>query len=184
MRRLALIPCLVAVAGTAPGCGSVAGGRDAAIATGSGDSISARVTKVVDGDTIHARPLGGGRDLKVRLLGIDAPESSSTRYGRPSCGGAEATAALRAVAPKGAVVTLEPDPTQDTVDRYGRVLAYEVLPGGVTAEERLLSAGWAKVYIYRKPFRLLDAFRRAAGQAVRAHRGIYARCGGRLQRPL
>jgi len=76
------------------------------------------------------------------------------------------------------------DPTQDTVDRYGRLLAYEVLAGGVTAEERLLSAGWAKVYVYRKPFQRLDAFRRAAGQAVRAHRGIYARCGGRLQQPL
>jgi micrococcal nuclease len=179
-----LILCLAASVGAAASCGSAAGGRDAVVAVGPGESIPARVTKVVDGDTIHARPLTGGRDLKVRLLGIDAPEASSTRYGRPSCGGVEATAALRAIAPKSAVITLVTDPTQDTFDRYGRLLAYEMLSGGVTAEERLLAAGWAKVYVYRKPFQRVEAFRRAAAEAVRARRGIYQHCGGRLQRPF
>ncbi|MBD3893952.1 thermonuclease family protein [Hydrogenophaga sp.] len=35
---------------------------------------AARVTWVVDGDTLWARPLSGGRAVKLRLHGIDAPE--------------------------------------------------------------------------------------------------------------
>jgi len=39
------------------------------------DSYPAVVTHVVDGDTVQAR-LADGRDLTVRLIGIDAPEDA------------------------------------------------------------------------------------------------------------
>jgi endonuclease YncB( thermonuclease family) len=187
MRRTTLISTLVALAAVIAACGAMAG-RDEVVRGGAGasggQSIRARVTKVTDGDTIHARRLAGGRDLKVRLLGIDAPEQSATRYGRASCGGREATAYLNALAPVGTTITLRTDPTQDTYDRYQRLLAYEVLADGTTVEERLVRAGWAKVYVYRRPFERVAAFRRAAGEAVRSRRGIYRLCGGVLQRPL
>lgn len=37
--------------------------------------VTAAVTRVVDGDTFYAR-LSGGREEKVRLIGVDAPEST------------------------------------------------------------------------------------------------------------
>lgn len=36
--------------------------------------FTARVTRVFDGDTLWVRPLAGGRYLKLRLDGMDAPE--------------------------------------------------------------------------------------------------------------
>ncbi len=43
-------------------------------ATSSRVSWTGVVTYVVDGDTIHVRPSGGGKPVKIRIDGIDAPE--------------------------------------------------------------------------------------------------------------
>src|SRR3954464_7836386 len=109
-------------------------------------STGARVLRVIDGDTI-AVSVGGGREQSVRLLGIDTPETH--RPGTPiECGGPEASANMQKLAPPGTRVVLEPDPSQDRVDRYGRLLAYVRLPDGRLAEEAQLAAGWATVYVY------------------------------------
>jgi micrococcal nuclease len=53
-------------------------------------SSRATVTSVVDGDTLHARLASDGRDVAVRLIGIDTPETR--RPGTPiECGGPEAS---------------------------------------------------------------------------------------------
>src|SRR3954468_17048446 len=89
--------------------------------SGGGDAQSpsgrtvAVVTRVVDGDTLHVRT-SAGREVKVRLLGIDTPETH--RPGTPvECGGRQASASMARLAPRGARVTLATDPTQDRVDR-------------------------------------------------------------------
>lgn len=46
----------------------------ASSATGRSDSYQARVTRVVDGDTVWVKPLDGGKYRKLRIEGIDAPE--------------------------------------------------------------------------------------------------------------
>ena len=71
------------------------------------------VTKIVDGDTIWATR--AGERVKVRLIGIDTPETGQ-------CGFTAATDHLRAVI-AGRPVTLTPG-ARDDVDRYGRVLRY------------------------------------------------------------
>ena len=38
------------------------------------EQFQARVSEVVDGDTVHLQPVGGREEIKARLLGIDAPE--------------------------------------------------------------------------------------------------------------
>lgn len=135
-----------------------------------------RVERVVDGDTIRVR-LGEGSQ-PVRLLGIDTPETH--RPGTPiECGGAEASASMTRLARPGSVVSLEPDPGQDRVDRYGRLLAYVRLPGGRLAEEEQLRAGWAEAYVYAgRPVSRYAAFRGAEGEARAARRGVWGRCGG------
>jgi micrococcal nuclease len=169
MRRR-LLPVLLAVVAALVVGLVLDRGRD------SGDG--ARVVRVVDGDTIRVSV--GGRERSVRLLGIDTPETH--RPGTPvECGGVEATAHLESLLPPGTQVTLEPDPGQDRVDRYGRLLAYVRLPSGRLAEEAQLGAGWATVYVYdRRPVSRYAAFRRAAAAARSGRRGVWGACGGRF----
>ena len=141
-------------------------------------AIDARVVRVVDGDTIVVSTRRDrAYEQSVRLLGIDTPETR--RPGTPvECGGPEATANLERLAPPGTPVTLEPDPSQDRVDRFGR-LAYVRLPDGQLAEEAQLGAGWASVYVYGgRPVAREPAFLRAQADARSARRGVWGRCGG------
>jgi micrococcal nuclease len=144
-----------------------------------GGGAGARVVRVVDGDTI-AVSVDGGEEQPVRLLGIDTPETH--RPGTPiECGGPQASANMARLAPPGTAVSLEPDPTQDRVDRYGRLLAYVRLPDGRLAEEAQLAAGWATVYVFAgHPVARDPAFRRAQAAARTAGRGVWGRCGGRF----
>ena len=70
---------------------------------------TASVLKVVDGDTIDIRDDVRGR-LRVRLLGIDAPETKKPNY-TVGCWGPEATEF--AEQPDGATRCAVTDPTQD-----------------------------------------------------------------------
>ena len=118
-----------------------------------------------------------------------APETK--RPGTPvECGGPDATASmfrLSFTAPEdtdgddledtkggtGRRVKLVTDPTQDTFDRYGRLLAYVTTISGVNLQTAQLSAGWAKTYVFEKPFQRLTTFRRAERRA----RAAIAACG-------
>ena len=130
-----------------------------------GSRTAAVVTRVVDGDTLHVRT-SAGREVKVRLLGIDTPETH--RPGTPvECGGRQASASMARLAPRGTRITLATDPTQDRVDRYGRLLAYVWLPDGQLAETEQLESGWATTYVFHgRPVSLFPRLA-AAAQAAR-----------------
>jgi micrococcal nuclease len=117
-------------------------------------ALRGAVTHVVDGDTIDVR-IDARRTERVRLIGIDTPEVGD-------CGAAAATSAATRLA-SGARVVLRGDGTQDTRDRYGRLLAYVWLPGGRDLGYQLLAGGHGRVYVYSRPFERLSAYRRAAG---------------------
>src|ERR1700742_2736407 len=76
------------------------------------DSVTttATVLRVVDGDTIDIRDDVRGR-LRVRLLGIDTPETKKPGY-TVGCWGPEATEFAKSTM-LGQRVSLVPDPTQD-----------------------------------------------------------------------
>jgi micrococcal nuclease len=79
------------------------------------------VTSVVDGDTVHARG-PDGNDIKVRLLGIDAPELNPDTPAPPDYW-AERSKEYLVARVQGKAVTIKLEQTQ-TRDRFGRVLAY------------------------------------------------------------
>jgi micrococcal nuclease len=141
-----------------------------------GPGFAAVVVRPVDGDTLVAR--AGDRTFYVRLLGIDTPETH--RPGTPvECGGPEASKAMDALAPAGARIRLESDPTQDRVDRYGRLLAYVWLADGRLLETAQLESGWATTYVYAgRPVSLFPRLAAAARQARVTHRGVWSACGG------
>ncbi|OBB41783.1 thermonuclease family protein [Mycobacterium sp. 852002-51961_SCH5331710] len=80
-------------------------------------TATAVVLNVVDGDTIDIRDDVRGR-LRVRLLGIDTPETKKPGY-TVGCWGPEATEFARTTM-VGQRVALVPDSTQDRTDHYGR----------------------------------------------------------------
>jgi endonuclease YncB( thermonuclease family) len=126
---------------------------------------TAVVSHVIDGDTVE---LDNGKT--VRLIGIDTPEV----YGGSECGGPQASAYMERIA-TGRQVAVRTDPTQDTYDRYGRLLAY-LDADGTDLGEAVLGAGWAEVYVYDQPFRRLAAYREAADAARAAGRGLSNGC--------
>ena len=133
------------------------------------------VTEVVDGDTLRVR-LVDGTSERVRLIGIDAAE-------RGACFADQASARVRQLALSKPIV-LRGDPTQDTRDRYGRLLAYVWLPGGRDLGYQLGAGGFAKVYVYRDPFQRLSAYRSAEGKAKAAPTGAWRACGCSTIRPV
>jgi micrococcal nuclease len=149
-------------------------------------TLPATVTRVVDGDTIHAS--SRGFDTTVRLLGIDTPETK-----RPEtvvqCGGPAASRRAERLLPPGQPVTLVTDPTQATRDRFGRLLAYVYLPGrrGPTGSVNyaLVAGGFARVFIFHGvPFRNAGPFLRAQAAARRARLGIWGPpCNGNTTKP-
>src|SRR3989338_2713088 len=96
------------------------------------------VTKVVDGDTIE---IEGGE--KVRLIGIDTPETVDPR--RPvGCYGVEASNTTKSLL-EGKRVSMESDLTDK--DKYNRLLRY-VWVNNLFVNEYLVREGLAKSYSY------------------------------------
>jgi endonuclease YncB( thermonuclease family) len=142
----------------------------------------ARVTRVIDGDTLKVRFADGVRTT-VRLIGIDTPETKKPNT-PVQCGGSAATARMKKLAlrhGKGRSVTITTDPTQDLADRYGRLLAY-VRAGGTDLGRSMIASGWARTYVYGVDFQRADAYRAAERSARSAHRGVHGRCGGDFHR--
>lgn len=85
-------------------------------------AVEAVVEKIVDGDTLDVKPAAGGETMRIRLIGINAPESVNPDDFKNTEDGREASAWLKGSLPKGTRVWLVKD-VSDT-DKYGRYLRY------------------------------------------------------------
>ena len=100
------------------------------------------VVKVVDGDTLDIDiPDGQYSHTRIRLLGIDAPETKNPQtavmyFGQEASEFAKKTAL-------GKPVSIYLDTVSPTRDKYSRLLAYIKLPGGTILNETLLTEGFA-----------------------------------------
>lgn len=82
------------------------------------------LVKVTDGDTIWVKPVGteNSERFKVRLIGINTPESVHSDKSKNTKEGKEASKFLKALLEKYDTLYLEYDEAQ--YDKYGRTLAY------------------------------------------------------------
>ncbi len=134
-------------------------------------SATALVLKVVDGDTIDIRDDNRGR-LRVRILGIDTPETQKPGY-TVGGWGPEATAFAKSTL-VGQRVELVTDPTQARTDRYGRTLAYLVRADGWDYSVEAARAGAAHSYVYGgNPVSRYDDIEAAQKDAQDARRGLW-----------
>jgi micrococcal nuclease len=83
-------------------------------------AATATVLKMVDGDTVDIVDDVRGR-LRIRLLGIDTPETKKPGY-TVGCWGPQASEFAKSTL-LGQRVAFVTDPSQGTYDRYGRTLA-------------------------------------------------------------
>ena len=145
---------------------------DASVATVPGHEhgeANAIVERVVDGDTIVV-DINGNRE-RVRLLGIDTPESVAVN--RPEqCFGRESASYLTSLLPKGTRVTLVRD--IESRDQYDRLLAYVVRSSDqLFVNLDLLERGYAGVMIYEPNSFHRELFEAAENDAFRAGIGLW-----------
>ena len=132
-----------------------------------GSAYAATVTSITDGDTLRVD--SGGSNEPVRLLELDTPEVTG------DCGAAEATAALRRLAPAGSRLWLEAD-VEDR-DRYGRLLRYLWRDDGTLINEALVRQGWARATLYPPNDRYWPLLEDAERSARERGAGLWGRCG-------
>jgi micrococcal nuclease len=126
---------------------------------------------VIDGDTLTIDR--DGVPTTLRLIGLDTPESSTTRTGSVECFGHEATEYARALL-SSTSFAIETDNTQDTYDRYGRLLVYAYLPDGTLINKKMIEDGFGHEYTYRVPYRYQSEFKAAEAAAREERRGLWA----------
>jgi micrococcal nuclease len=137
----------------------------AAVVTG--QTFTARVVRIVDGDTIYVDV--GGHTEKVRYIGMDTPETHHPTRGEEP-GGREATAVNRGLV-EGKTVRLELDVRQR--DRYGRLLAY-VYVGETMVNAELVRLGYAQVMTVPPNVKHASLFLKLQREAREAGRGLWA----------
>ncbi|MDD5457919.1 MAG: thermonuclease family protein [Phycisphaerae bacterium] len=99
------------------------------------------VTNVVDGDTLDIDVPDGKYDhTRIRLLGVDTPETKNSRTG-PMYYGQEASGFAASLA-MDRKVTVHLDKISRTRDKYGRLLAYVELENGDILDEELIRQGY------------------------------------------
>lgn len=99
---------------------------------------------VIDGDTIMADI--DGKTVKIRLIGIDAPESVHQNEELNTEEGKDASETLKSLFGDKQIY-LEYD--EDRYDQYGRVLAYVYLSDKKTMVNReMVERGYARVVLY------------------------------------
>lgn len=73
----------------------------------------------------------------------------------------------------GTVVRLESDPTQDTVDKYGRLLRYVYLQDGTDYGMKMIEEGFAYEYTYETPYKYQTQYKKAQANASRLQKGLW-----------
>ncbi len=149
------------------------------------DGKKARVVRVIDGDTYIINY--GGREEKLRLIGIDTPETRANRKALKDAldsehdvetmlaMGNESREWVRTLVPAGAEITLEFDVQQR--DKYGRLLAYVYLENGEMLNEKIIAEGYASPMTYPPNIRYQHLFTVKYQKARYEKKGLWKSSG-------
>ena len=108
--------------------------------------------------------------MKIRLIGVDAPESKNSRTKEMAYFGREASDYLTSLI-AGRKVRLEYDVGQ--FDKYGRTLAYVYLEDGTFVNATLVKNGYATVMTVPPNVKYADTFLKLERKARNQKRGLW-----------
>jgi micrococcal nuclease len=170
MRRAPL--CIaVALLATLTACRS---GTSSAPTSTSTLVTNAVLDRVIDGDTIDVRI--GGHTERVRLIGIDTPETKKPDT-PVQCFGPEASAFAESLMPAGTPLHLERD--VEARDAYDRLLAYVYRSDdGLFVNLTIIRQGYARLLTIPPNVAHTDEFVAAQREARTAGIGLWTGCAG------
>ena len=122
------------------------------------------VERVIDGDTLDIDVIG-----KVRLIGIDTPETVDKRKPVQYFGKEASLFLTRLVQHE--KVRLEYE--QNKTDKYKRTLAYVYMTDGTFVNAEIIKQGYGFAYT-KFPFKYLEQFRAYEKEAREDKRGLWA----------
>jgi micrococcal nuclease len=131
-------------------------------------AVAAEVQRVVDGDTFVATV--HGRRERVRIIGVDTPESVDPN--RPDEPFGEEASNFAKHYLTGETVRMAGD--AEPRDRYGRMLAYVWLADGTFWNALLAAEGYAQQLTIPPNVTYAGLFRRLVSEARREDRGLWA----------
>ncbi len=121
---------------------------------------------VIDGDAIVVDM--NGKEERVRLIGVDTPETVHPQKPVERFGKEASDFTKRMVA--GKKVRLEYD--WQTRDKYGRLLAYVYLKDGTFLNAEIVKQGYGFAYT-KYPFKHMEEFRQYEREAREAQKGLW-----------
>lgn len=145
------------------------------------DAIQVELIRVIDGDTIDVDfDPGSGVDRdRVRMIGIDTPETNYSYGNQPECYGEEASKKTDSLLVAASAIWLERD--ERAVDPNDRLLRYVWYVSEIDGQvhmlnEQLVAEGYATARYY-PPNRLhQDRLDQAQENAIREGRGMWTAC--------
>jgi len=130
-----------------------------------------KVTNIVDGDTVDIDIADGKYEhTRIRLLGIDTPETKSPRYPEMYYGPQASEFVKELVLDKQITVII--DTVAEKRDRYGRLLAYLKLEDGRCVNEEIVKYGfgYADLRFAHSDF---DKYEQLQNEAIMAKIGLW-----------
>ncbi len=156
------------------------------------DFVKAKVIRVIDGDTIvvsipktkfNDRKVLKNLKFKVRLIGVDTPESKVNKRAKLQAEKARtdvkkiiklgllAKKFTQKLLPRGKTVFLEFD--VEPQDRYGRLLAYVWLEDGIMVNAAIICSGYAYVLTVPPNVKYEKLFRKCFRKAFLEKKGLW-----------
>lgn len=137
------------------------------------DAFGATVERVVDGDTFLAHVDGSSRRLRVRIIGVDSPETVKPEQ-PTQCFGRQASAYLKKLVERRKVrAAYQPGGRRD---RFDRELWDVWLPDGTFVAGQLVEQGYARSVRIRPQVRHADYLRALERRASNERRGLWGAC--------
>ncbi len=142
--------------------------------TSAGTAVGALVPviSVIDGDTIAVRI--DGERVKVRLIGVDTPETRKPNT-PVQCFGPQATSKMQSLV-QSRSVPLQADPSQGDRDQYDRSLRHVFTSDGANVAQVLIAGGFGREYTYNSAYAFQGQFRAAQVAAQKAKSGLWGAC--------
>lgn len=129
------------------------------------------VTTFTDGDTFTVDM--NGSPEKIRMIGVDTPETNDPRKDVQCYGKAASNFTKKLIGTN--KVRLGSDPTNANRDRYNRLLRYVYLTDGTLVNAEIIKQGYGFAYTFF-PFSKIEDFKLYQKQAEEAKKGLWGVC--------